>query len=387
MRQSALIDARALRRRLLAWYDRHGRKDLPWQRSRDPYRIWVSEIMLQQTQVRTVIPYYERFLKRFPDVQTLARAKTRQRAAPLDRARLLRTRAQPEARRRDHRQRNTADTFPRHIEAVAALPGIGRSTAGAILAFAFDQRHPILDGNVKRVLTRLHAIETPVLQRDTENALWALAERYTPKTRVADYTQAIMDLGATLCRTRKPDCPACPLQQDCAAHAQGRPEKFPVRAARKTLPVREIAMLMIRDARGHVLLTQRPPVGVWGGLWGFPECAPDASATDCCRAAFGLEIKTETPWPVRRHGFSHFQLHITPVPARLSGTSLDKNSHLTMMECVPTVWYNPDKPDARGLAAPVKRLLQQLKKAGLHKTSHKKQAGSPSSINPMRNTT
>ncbi len=168
---------------------------------------------------------------------------------------------------------------------VANLPGIGRSTAGAILAFAFGQRHPILDGNVKRVLTRLHAIETPVLQRGTEANLWALAERYTSKTRVNDYTQAIMDLGATLCRTRTPDCPACPLQQDCAAYAQGQPERYPVRIARKTLPVREIGMLMIRDARGHVLLTRRPPAGVWGGLWGFPECAPDSSATDRCRDA------------------------------------------------------------------------------------------------------
>jgi len=177
------------------------------------------------------------------------------------------------------------------------------------------------------------------------------------------------------------------LQQDCAAHAQGQPEKFPVRTARKALPVREIAMLMIRDARGHVLLTQRPPVGVWGGLWGFPECAPDAPATDCCRDAFGLEIKTETPWPARRHGFSHFQLHITPIPARLTRTSRPKKAglhkvhcanngarktSLSAMECAPTVWYNPDKPDARGLAAPVKRLLQQLRKAGLHKNSHKK---------------
>jgi len=346
--------ARAHRRRLLAWFDRHGRKSLPWQKSRHPYRLWVSEIMLQQTQVATVIPYYERFLKRFPDVQTLARARLDSvlhhwtglgyyaRARNLKRAAGIIT--------REHGGR-----FPRDIEAVAALPGIGRSTAGAILAFAFDQRHPILDGNVKRVLARLHAIETPVSQRDTEQVLWALAERYTPTSRVADYTQAIMDLGATLCRTRKPDCPACPLRQDCAAHGQGQPEKFPVRSARKTLPVRKIAMLMVRDARGRVLLTQRPPVGVWGGLWGFPECASDAAPTDYCRETFGLRIKTDSPWPERRHGFSHFRLHITPIPARLTGTSR------TVMECAPTVWYNPDKPDARGLAAPVKRLLQQLR--------------------------
>ena len=359
------MNTRALRRRLFTWFDRHGRKDLPWQRSRDPYRIWVSEIMLQQTQVSTVIPYYERFLKRFPDVPTLARAK-------LDsvlhhwtglgyyaRARNLKRAA--EIIVSEHGGR-----FPRVIEAVAALPGIGRSTAGAILAFAFDQRHPILDGNVKRVLTRLHAIDTPVMQRDTEQTLWALAERYTPKTRIADYTQAIMDLGATLCRTRKPDCPACPLQRDCAAQARGNQEKFPVRKTRKALPVRKTAMLMIRNVRGHVLLTQRPPTGVWGGLWGFPECSPESSFADHCRSTLGLRIKPEAPWPVQRHGFSHFQLHITPIPACLTGTSglgkvsPHKNRHTTM-ECAPAVWYNLDKPDARGLAAPVKRLLQQLK--------------------------
>jgi A/G-specific adenine glycosylase len=354
LRSSLPVNVRALRRRLFAWFDQYGRKDLPWQRSRDPYRIWVSEIMLQQTQVSTVIPYYERFLKRFPDVQTLARAK-------LDsvlhhwtglgyyaRARNLKRAA--EIIISEHSGR-----FPRAIEAVAALPGIGRSTAGAILAFAFDQRHPILDGNVKRVLTRLHTIDTPVMQRDTEQTLWALAERYTPKTRIADYTQAIMDLGATLCRTRKPDCPSCPLHRECAAHARGNPENFPVRKTRKALPVRKTAMLMIRNAHGYVLLTQRPPTGVWGGLWGFPECAPETSLADHCRATLGLRIKPEAPWPVRRHGFSHFQLHITPIPARLTGTSYQA------MECAPAVWYNLDKPDARGLAAPVKRLLQQLK--------------------------
>ena len=348
------VNAPALRRRLLAWYDRHGRKALPWQRSRDPYRIWVSEIMLQQTQVATVIPYYERFLKRFPDIQTLARAK-------LDsvlhhwtglgyyaRARNLKKAAQKIVREHDGQ-------FPRDIEAVAELPGIGRSTAGAILAFAFGQRHPILDGNVKRVLTRLHAMAAPVAQRETDATLWNLADLYTPRTRIAEYTQAIMDLGATLCRPRKPDCPACPLRRDCVAYALGEPEKFPVRGARKSLPIKQVTMLMIRDPRGRVLLTQRPPVGIWGGLWGFPECAGDTVPSEHCRVNFGLHIKTESPWPVRQHGFSHFQLHITPLPAHLLASS-DK-----AMERASTVWYNPDKPDARGLAAPVKRLLQQLR--------------------------
>lgn len=351
---ASALNASVLRRRLLAWYQRHGRKDLPWQRSRDPYRIWVSEIMLQQTQVTTVIPYYERFLKRFPDIQTLARAR-------LDSVLHHWTGLGYYARARNLKKAaekivlEHGGCFPRDIEAVCELSGIGRSTAGAILAFAFAQRHPILDGNVKRVLTRLHAIDAPVAQRETETTLWALADRYTPRTHVAEYTQAIMDLGATLCRPRKPDCPACPLRSDCAAYAQGQPEKFPVRTARKTLPIKQVAMLMIRDARGHVLLTQRPPVGIWGGLWGFPEYTTGVPAAEHCRTTLGLTIKAEAPWPVRHHGFSHFQLHITPIPARVTGTNNQA------MECAPAVWYNPDKPDARGLAAPVKQLLTELR--------------------------
>ena len=342
------------RHRLLAWFDRHGRKNLPWQKSRNPYRLWVSEIMLQQTQVATVIPYYERFLKRFPDIATLARAK-------LDsvlhhwtglgyyaRARNLKKAA--EKILREHNGR-----FPRDIEQVADLPGIGRSTAGAILAFAFGQRHPILDGNVKRVLTRLHAIETPVNARETEQRLWELAERYTPKVRVADYTQAIMDLGATCCTPRKPQCPRCPLARDCAALALGAPESFPVRRAGKKLPVRKTAMLMIHDARGRVLLTQRPPSGLWGGLWGFPETNPEGSLIEAVNRELGLRITTATPWPTIEHSFSHYKLQIVPIPAYLAGGTA------RVMENAPTLWYNAAKPAALGLAAPVKRLLQQLR--------------------------
>ena len=348
------MDAPALRRRLLAWYDRHGRMDLPWQRSRDPYRIWVSEIMLQQTQVSTVIPYYDRFLKRFPDVGTLARAR-------LDSVLHHWTGLGYYARARNLKKaaativREHGGRFPRDIEAVAALPGIGRSTAGAILAFSFGQRHPILDGNVKRVLARLHAIDAPVSQRDTEQRLWALAERYTPRTRVSDYTQAIMDLGATVCRPRKPVCASCPLAGACQALAKGRPERYPVRVTRKVPPVKPTVMLMIRDRRGRVLLTQRPPSGLWGGLWGFPECEALPSAARSCRDRFGLEIVAETPWPPVRHGFSHFVLDITPLPARLAG------GNGALRDTGPAVWYDPRRPDTRGLAAPVKRLLQKLR--------------------------
>ncbi|BAV32506.1 DNA glycosylase [Sulfuricaulis limicola] len=342
----------SLSRRLLAWYDRHGRKTLPWKRKRDAYRIWVSEIMLQQTQVTTVIPYFERFIARFPNVQSLAQAK-------LDEVLHLWTGLGYYARARNLHQaaqrivREHAGKFPRGFEAVTDLPGVGRSTAGAILALAFDQRHPILDGNVKRVLARYHAIDTPVNKRATEESLWQLAEKHTPRSRIADYTQAIMDLGATVCARAKPQCTGCPLRTDCRGHRSGTPQDFPVRAAKQKTPVKATHMLMIRDARGRVLLARRPPAGLWGGLWGFPECA-DGNVRQWCRKTLGLNICTESPWPMLRHSFSHFHLDITPIPARLVGGT-DR-----AMENAETVWYNVRRPDRRGLSAPVKRLLEQL---------------------------
>jgi A/G-specific adenine glycosylase len=349
------MSARPIGRRLLAWYDRHGRKTLPWKKKRDAYRIWVSEIMLQQTQVATVIPYFQRFIARFPDVHALARAK-------LDSVLHLWTGLGYYARARNlHRAaqliaREHGGAFPRSLEEVTQLPGVGRSTAGAILALAFGQRHPILDGNVKRVLARYHALDTPLNQRVTEERLWKLAERHTPRTRVADYTQAIMDLGATVCTRTRPKCEACPLRADCRAYRRGAAHSYPVRAAARAVPVRTTRMLMIRDERGRVLLTRRPPTGVWGGLWGFPECADD-DARRWCRENFGLDIRTGTPWPVLRHLFSHFHLEITPIPARVVGATS------RAMENTETVWYNVRRPDQRGLSAPVKYLLDELRKS------------------------
>ena len=341
--------------RLLAWFDREGRKDLPWQTPPDPYRIWVSEIMLQQTQVAAVIPYFQRFMRRFPDIATLARAN-------LDEVLHLWTGLGYYARARNlHKAakimlEQNAGRFPAELDAVCALPGIGRSTAGAILAFAYNQHHAILDGNVKRVLTRHHAIEGWPGKKEVEKRLWDLAEAHTPHTRIADYTQAIMDLGATVCR-RAPQCPRCPVNDSCAAYRQGNPEAYPQPAARKTLPVKSVAMLMIRDGNGDVFLQQRPPSGIWGGLWGFPECAVGADTEDWCRQSLGLKIAPQTPWPPLRHTFSHFHLHITPVPAKLLGADN------RLMENAEAVWYKLYAPDARGLAAPVKRLLEQLRKA------------------------
>jgi A/G-specific adenine glycosylase len=343
----------AFSRRLLAWYDRHGRKQLPWKRGRDAYKIWVSEIMLQQTQVATVIPYFERFIARFPDIATLARAK-------LDTVLHLWTGLGYYARARNlHRAarlivREHNGRFPKRFDAACDLPGIGRSTAGAILALAFGRRHAILDGNVKRVLARYHAIAQPLNQRAVEQQLWTLAEQYTPARRVADYTQAIMDLGATLCTRTQPDCPRCPLQRRCRARIAGNPQDYPMRVTRPRAPVKQVRLLMIRDQRDRVLLTQRPPVGVWGGLWSLPECEqPDVRRWS--RDYLGLDIQPETPWPVRRHSFSHFHLDITPIPARVLG------GKPAVMETGATVWYNVHRPDARGLAAPVKRLLELLR--------------------------
>lgn len=339
-------------RRLLVWYDRHGRKALPWKRKRDAYRIWVSEIMLQQTQVSTVIPYFARFIERFPDVRALARAR-------LDSVLHLWTGLGYYARARNlHKAAKQIvaehdGVFPRDIEAVQALPGIGRSTASAILAFAYGERHAILDGNVKRVLARYHAIDTPVNQRATEEKMWRLAEQHTPRTRVADYTQAVMDLGATVCRRAKPDCANCPIQRGCAAYRLGTVEKFPLRTKRAALPVRAVNWVLIRDAHGRVLMQRRPPAGLWGGLWAFPETNDD-NISDWCRQRHGLVVKPQTPLPTWRHTFSHFHLDITPVPARILRAS-------AAMETGDTLWYNLRSPMARGVSAPVKQLLQQLR--------------------------
>jgi A/G-specific adenine glycosylase len=341
------------RARLLRWYGRHGRKHLPWNRRRDPYRVWISEIMLQQTPVATVVPYYERFLRRFPDVAALARAR-------LDTVLHHWSGLGYYARARNlHRAAKTivhehGGTFPRYFEAVHVLPGIGRSTAGAILALAFDQPHPILDGNVKRVLARYHALGEPLPRPALEARLWQLAEQHTPATRVADYTQAIMDLGATVCTRAQPGCAHCPLQSACRARRRGDPLSYPGRAARKRLAVRKTRMLMIRDRRERVLLTRRPAAGVWGGLWGFPECT-GKNVRRWCRAELGLDIRTEKPWPVRRHSFSHFHLDITPIPAHAVG----ETGHV--MENTGAVWYNLRSPPARGLPAPVQCLVNELR--------------------------
>jgi A/G-specific adenine glycosylase len=344
-------------RRLLTWFDRHGRKDLPWQKQVTPYRVWVSEIMLQQTQVATVIPYYKKFLQRFPNLKSLA-------SAPIDdvlalwsglgyyaRARNLHKAAQQLVAH--HKGR-----FPKDIDVVTELPGIGRSTAGAILAFSFGQRHPILDGNVKRVLARVIALEHWPGSKTGEAELWQWAEKLTPRNRIEDYTQAIMDLGATVCTRSKPHCGRCPLARTCRAFGENRVDTLPVAKPRVRKPVRDATLLMIVNDGGEVLLSQRPPTGIWGGLWSFPQidgANKPSELVEWASSHLGLQIKALECWPTFAHHFSHYTLQITPLPAKL----LRGNG--SIMETGATVWYNPNSTRDRGLAQPVEKLLNELR--------------------------
>jgi A/G-specific adenine glycosylase len=339
--------------RILAWYARFGRKDLPWQNEPTPYRVWVSEIMLQQTRVATVIPFYNRFMARFPTVLALAGASQDQvlhRWSGLGyyaRARNLHAAAQQIVARHN-------GIFPETFAAVLDLPGIGRSTAGAILALACGQRHPILDGNVKRVLARYHAIAGWPGQADVLKTLWSLAESCTPAVQVAAYTQAIMDLGATVCTRGRPLCAQCPLTADCLARQSGRQASYPAPRPQKALPVRRVTMLLLCNERDEILLEKRPPAGIWGGLWSFPELAASPAAEMAWQEASGIRFRRIESWPVMRHTFTHFQLEITPL---LAGV---RREAALVMEGTDRVWYNTSQPTERGLAAPVKKLLQKV---------------------------
>ncbi|MEE4145656.1 MAG: A/G-specific adenine glycosylase [Halieaceae bacterium] len=339
--------------RVLAWFDRHGRKDLPWQRDTSPYRVWVSEIMLQQTQVKTVIPYFERFMQALPSVQALA-------AAGEDDVLHLWTGLGYYARGRNlHRAAKyicseLGGEFPRTVEGLCELPGIGRSTAGAIVSIAYGQRAVILDGNVKRVLARYRAIGGWPGQGAVHEQLWQLAGQYTPAGRSADYSQAVMDLGATLCTRSTPDCERCPLADDCEALALGQQLSFPGKKPRRTLPVKSTAFIMASASNGDIWLERRPGSGIWGGLWCFPELAHPGLAADWCRDRLGVAPASIELWPGFRHTFSHYHLDIQPVRVTLP------SDPTAVMEAPDQLWYNRRRPAAVGLAAPVASLLAQL---------------------------
>jgi len=348
------MPANSFNKRLLDWHAQHGRHDLPWQVDRTPYRVWLSEIMLQQTQVATVIPYFERFIERFATIEQLASASQDDvlhlwtGLGYYARARNLHKAAQQVCEQH-------SGCFPENFEDVVALPGIGRSTAGAILAQSLGQRHAILDGNVKRVLSRFFAIPGWPGKREVENQLWEQAERLTPDTQVADYTQAIMDLGATVCTRSAKSCKQCPLNRDCRAYADNSVHAYPSPRPKKTLPVRTTIMLLLRDETNRVLLQKRPPSGIWGGLWSFPEADGNTGVADIrkwCNGKLAVDIDVILTGDQLRHTFSHFHLDITPVYARAIGNTQ------TIMEQADTVWYNTLEPDARGLATPVRKLLE-----------------------------
>ena len=337
--------------RLIRWQKRHGRHDLPWQATCDPYAIWVSEIMLQQTQVATVIPYYERFMARFPDVAALA-------GAPLDevlvhwsglgyysRARNLHRAAQMIANKHGGR-------FPQDLEAVRALPGIGRSTAAAICVFAFGARHAILDGNVKRVLARYFGVRGYPGDKRVEQALWRKAESLLPGKRIAAYTQGLMDLGAGVCTRRQPRCSACPLAAGCVAYGKGLTARLPASKPKKTLPQRRTTMLVLQHA-GEVLLEKRPPTGIWGGLWCFPEAAPGDDIRKICARRFGASVNAAEPLPLLEHGFTHFRLTIRPQRLRVA--------RLAPHAAEPGhVWLTVEEAKAAAVPTPVKRILASL---------------------------
>jgi len=339
---------------LLAWFDRHGRKDLPWQFDRSPYRVWVSEIMLQQTQVTTVIPYFNAFMARFPNLHALS-------AAPIDDVLHHWSGLGYYARARNlHRAANllverSGGEFPASIDDVMELPGIGRSTAAAILAQSRNERHAILDGNVKRVLSRYFGVEGYAGEARVAARLWELAELSTPDTRPADYTQAIMDLGATVCVRRRPQCLACPISAACVARASGRQHELPTAKPRAVRKLRKTYMLLAVQA-GQVLLERRPPTGIWGGLWGLPEFASADDARAWCARELRIDDAPLEGLATLRHTFTHFDLDIEPL--RLQQTVAPKA--LAVMEADKWLWYNPAAPVAVGLAAPVAQLIRTL---------------------------
>jgi A/G-specific adenine glycosylase len=334
--------------RIIDWQRKHGRHDLPWQNTRDPYRIWLSEIMLQQTRVATATPYYQRFLLRFPDIAALASASEDE---------VMRHWAglgyYARARNLQQAARQIVDLhggiFPQTMAEVLALPGIGRSTAAAICAFAFGTRAAIMDGNVKRVFARHFGIAGDAKSRIVEESLWTIASRMLPDTDIEGYTQGLMDLGATVCRRSSPLCLLCPVKDGCIAHLEGRTDALPGCPAKRKAAHREVRMLVL-VCQGSVLLERRPPSGIWGGLLSFPEVAVDGDALATAGRRFGVADLTSTSLPKIEHGFTHFSLTIHPLKIVV------RKRNLVAME-PGLVWVNFADAGTSALPAPVKKIL------------------------------
>jgi A/G-specific adenine glycosylase len=341
--------------RLLQWFAAHGRHTLPWQTNPTPYRVWVSEVMLQQTQVATVIPYYARFMARFPAIDTLA-------AAPLDEVLHLWTGLGYYARARNLQAcakvlvAQYGGVFPNQLEDVMALPGIGRSTAGAILALSRGIRHPILDGNAKRVLTRVFGIAGDPNSKAVLETLWKQADACTPEQDVAAYTQGIMDLGATLCTRARPACTLCPMNTACVAALEGRQMELPGRKMKRNRPSRETTLLIAQSGGNGstaVLLERRPITGLWGGLWSPPQFANEADALAWCAREFGDVNESQVLEPIE-HAFTHFDLRLKPLLVR-------GRQKLQVLDGDDRLWYQLDAPPRVGLPQPILQLLERLR--------------------------
>ncbi len=337
----------AFQQRVLTWFACQGRKDLPWQQNTTPYRVWLSEIMLQQTQVTTVIPYFQAFIEKFPTLESLA-------VAHIDEVLPYWSGLGYYARARNlHKSAQIIyqqQRFPDTLDELMALSGIGQSTAGAILSIAFHKSHPILDGNVKRVLTRYKGITGWSGDSQVTKQLWAISTALTPIERCADYTQAIMDLGATVCTRSKPSCTVCPLASHCVALNMGIVAQLPTPKPKKTLPVKQLIFLLLSNDDQQLFLEKRPPTGIWGGLWSLPEFDSIESAQDWCLSK-KLAINSQQVLPTSRHTFSHYHLDYTPLVIQ---TNSPTNF---VMEANQSLWYNAGQQ--LGLAAPIKQLLQQ----------------------------
>lgn len=342
--------------RLIAWQQKFGRHTLPWQGTSDPYRIWLSEIMLQQTQVESVIPYYQRFLARFPDLHALADAEEDvvlglwSGLGYYSRARNLHAAA------RKIVQEHSGE-FPRDLSEIELLPGIGRTTAAAVAAFAYQVRCAILDGNVKRVLTRVFGVEGWPGEKTVEAQLWRLAESLLPATApltsqndIRSYTQGLMDLGATVCTRGRPRCNVCPFEDDCVANMTGRQRELPAPRPRKNVPERAVAMFVLVCA-GEVWLEKRPPSGIWGGLWSFPEGAEE-SAPEAMAAHLGFEIESRRELDGFTHTFTHFRLFIRPWLVFVR-----RSTHVMEPGCI---WLPLSDIEGAALPTPVRRILQSL---------------------------
>ncbi|NOY66390.1 MAG: A/G-specific adenine glycosylase [Gammaproteobacteria bacterium] len=334
--------------RITKWFKSHGRKDLPWQKNCTPYRVWISEIMLQQTQVATVIPYYQKFMRRFPNIKQLAEADTdevMQYWAGLGyyaRARNLHKTARLVVS-------GSGGRFPVSVEQVMSLPGIGRSTAGAILSLSKNQRHPILDGNVKRVLARHVGIHGWTGNKKVMDKLWEISEDLTPEKNVAEYNQAMMDMGATLCTRSKPSCDCCPVSEDCQALSHDMINDLPTPKKKQALPQRSRVMLLIKKGN-RVLLEKRPPTGIWGGLWSLPECESEKMIDEVC-TKLGLKVNAINTLSSWKHTFSHYQLNVVPKQIEVEqdvSMIFDKGSY---------EWVDIKKPGSRGLSASVKKIM------------------------------